>query len=87
MIYEVKVQMHLLKLADRDALAMIRSLGAPPRWGSRGITRRSKNYGPEVNLFVDHSQIVQLACLRAGIWGTKSLWGRVVTYRELTVDS
>jgi phosphosulfolactate synthase (CoM biosynthesis protein A) len=40
-----------------------------------------KNYGPEVNLFVDHSQIVQLECLRSGIWGTKSLWGRVLTYK------
>ena len=40
-----------------------------------------KNYGPEVNLFVDHSQIVQLECLRAGIWGTKSLWGRVGSYK------
>jgi phosphosulfolactate synthase (CoM biosynthesis protein A) len=40
-----------------------------------------KTYGPEVNLFVDHSQIVQLECLRSGIWGTKSLWGRVVSYR------
>jgi phosphosulfolactate synthase (CoM biosynthesis protein A) len=40
-----------------------------------------KNYGPEVNLFVDHSQIVQLETLRAGIWGTKSLWGRVLTYK------
>ncbi len=40
-----------------------------------------KNYGPEVNLFVDHSQIVQLECLRSGIWGTKSLWGRVMTYK------
>ena len=40
-----------------------------------------KHYGPEVNLFVDHSQIVQLECLRAGIWGRKSLWGRVVTYK------
>jgi phosphosulfolactate synthase (CoM biosynthesis protein A) len=39
-----------------------------------------KNYGPEVNLFVDHSQIVQLESLRRGIWGTKSLWGRVLTY-------
>ncbi|HEU5080362.1 MAG TPA: phosphosulfolactate synthase [Opitutaceae bacterium] len=28
-----------------------------------------RNYGPEVNLFVDHSQIVQLECLRSGIWG------------------
>jgi phosphosulfolactate synthase (CoM biosynthesis protein A) len=41
-----------------------------------------KNYGAEVNLFVDHSQIVQLECLRAGIWGTQSLWGRVVTYKQ-----
>jgi len=40
-----------------------------------------KNYGVEVNLFVDHSQIVQLECLRSGIWGTKSLWGRVLTYK------
>ncbi len=40
-----------------------------------------KNYGPEVNLFVDHSQIVQLECLRSGIWGVKSLWGRVLTYK------
>ncbi len=39
-----------------------------------------KNYGPEVNLFVDHSQIVQLECLRSGIWGSKSLWGRVIAY-------
>ncbi len=40
-----------------------------------------KNYGPEVNLFVDHSQIVQLECLRAGIWGAKSVWGRVRSYK------
>jgi phosphosulfolactate synthase (CoM biosynthesis protein A) len=40
-----------------------------------------KNYGPEINLFVDHSQIVQLECLRAGIWGNKSLWGRVGSYK------
>jgi phosphosulfolactate synthase (CoM biosynthesis protein A) len=40
-----------------------------------------KNYGPEVNLFVDNSQIVQLECLRSGLWGTKSLWGRVLTYK------
>ena len=41
-----------------------------------------KNYGADVNLFIDHSQIVQLECMRAGIRGTKSLWGRVVTYKE-----
>jgi phosphosulfolactate synthase (CoM biosynthesis protein A) len=40
-----------------------------------------KHYGPEVNLFVDHSQIVQLESLRQGIWGTSSLWGRVITYK------
>jgi phosphosulfolactate synthase (CoM biosynthesis protein A) len=40
-----------------------------------------KNYGPEVNLFVDHSQIVQLECLRAGIWGAKSVWGRVQSFK------
>jgi len=40
-----------------------------------------KNYGPDVNLFVDHSQIVQLECLRSGIWGAPSLWGRVLTYK------
>jgi phosphosulfolactate synthase (CoM biosynthesis protein A) len=36
-----------------------------------------KNYGNEVNLFVDHSQIVQLEALRSGLWGTKSTWGRI----------
>src|SRR6184192_4548856 len=41
-----------------------------------------KNYGAEVNLFIDHSQIVQLECLRAGIWGTKNLWGRVITNKN-----
>ena len=40
-----------------------------------------QNYGPEVNLFVDHSQIVQLECLRSGIWGTSGTWGRILTYR------
>ncbi len=43
-----------------------------------------KNYGPEINLFVDHSQIVQLECLRSGLWGTSSLWGRVLTYKDLS---
>ncbi len=37
-----------------------------------------KNYGNEVNLFVDHSQILQLEGLRQNIWGNKSTWGRVV---------
>lgn len=33
-----------------------------------------KNHGNNVNLFIDHSQIVQLEALRSGIWGT---WGRI----------
>jgi len=41
-----------------------------------------KNYGIDVNLFVDHSQIVQLECLRAGIWGTHDTWGRMLAYRS-----
>jgi len=40
-----------------------------------------KNYGVDVNLFVDHSQIVQLECLRAGIWGTHDTWGRMLSYK------
>ena len=35
----------------------------------------------QVNLFVDHSQILQLECLRSGIWGTKSTWGRMITFK------
>jgi len=41
-----------------------------------------KNYGIDVNLFVDHSQIVQLEGLRAGIWGTHDTWGRMLSYRD-----
>lgn len=40
-----------------------------------------KNYGPEVNVFIDHSQIVQLECLRRGIWGSNDLWGRVQSFK------
>jgi phosphosulfolactate synthase (CoM biosynthesis protein A) len=43
-----------------------------------------KNYGIDVNLFVDHSQIVQLECLRAGIWGTHDTWGRMLSYKQPT---
>jgi phosphosulfolactate synthase (CoM biosynthesis protein A) len=45
-----------------------------------------RNYGIDVNLFVDHSQIVQLECLRAGIWGTDDTWGRMLTYRGSSSD-
>jgi phosphosulfolactate synthase (CoM biosynthesis protein A) len=30
---------------------------------------------------VDHSQIVQLECLRSGIWGPHDLFGRVHTFK------
>lgn len=40
-----------------------------------------QNFGPDVNLFIDHSQIIQLECLRQGLWGTQDLWGRVVSYK------
>ena len=39
-----------------------------------------KHFGPEVNLFVDNSQIVELECMRSGLWGKASSWGRVVSY-------
>jgi len=38
-----------------------------------------KHYGPDINLFVDWSQVVQLECLRRGVWGTETLFGRVLT--------
>lgn len=40
-----------------------------------------QNQGAHANLFVDHSQIVQLACLRKGIWGTGSTFSRIVTFK------
>lgn len=42
-----------------------------------------KNYGNEVNLFVDHSQILQLEGLRQNIWGNKSTWGRIANVPPL----
>lgn len=39
-----------------------------------------QNQGARANLFIDHSQIVQLACLRKGIWGTGGTFARVVTF-------
>jgi phosphosulfolactate synthase (CoM biosynthesis protein A) len=41
-----------------------------------------QNQGARANLFVDHSQIVQLACLRRGIWGTGSTFGKIVTFGD-----
>lgn len=38
-------------------------------------------FGKDVNLFVDHSQIVQLTGLRCGIWGTSDTFGRIASFR------
>ncbi|KAL4774054.1 hypothetical protein BDW60DRAFT_215479 [Aspergillus nidulans var. acristatus] len=44
-----------------------------------------REFGIDVNLFVDHSQIVQLSGLRHGIWGTADTFGRLVSFRADTV--
>ena len=41
-----------------------------------------REFGMDVNLFVDHSQVVQLAALRHGIWGKSDTFGKVVSFRE-----
>lgn len=40
-----------------------------------------REFGTDVNLFVDHSQIVQLSCLREGIWGMADTFGKITTFR------
>lgn len=40
-----------------------------------------REFGADVNLFVDHSQVVQLSCLREGIWGMADTFGKVTTFR------
>ncbi|KNC99381.1 uncharacterized protein SPPG_05625 [Spizellomyces punctatus DAOM BR117] len=45
------------------------------------FTHYIKTYGPDVNLFVDHSQILQLEGVRQGIWGVKDVWGRVASFK------
>ncbi|ETN39521.1 uncharacterized protein HMPREF1541_05747 [Cyphellophora europaea CBS 101466] len=41
-----------------------------------------REFGNSVNLFVDHSQIVQLSCLRSGIWGMADTFGKIVSYPQ-----
>jgi len=41
-----------------------------------------REFGIDVNLFVDHSQIVQLTCLRSGIWGMADTFGKIVSFRD-----
>lgn len=40
-----------------------------------------REFGTDVNLFVDHSQIVQLSCLREGIWGMSDTFGKITSFR------
>jgi phosphosulfolactate synthase (CoM biosynthesis protein A) len=40
-----------------------------------------KSFGPEVNVFVDHSQVLELEAMRSGTWGTNELFGRVRTWK------
>ena len=40
-----------------------------------------KNFGPNVNMFIDNSQIVECECMRSGLWGKKSTWGRITSYQ------
>lgn len=40
-----------------------------------------REFGVDINLFVDHSQIFQLSCLRAGIWGMADTFGKIATFR------
>ena len=47
----------------------------------RVFTWYVQNYGADVNLFVDHSQILQLEIVRRGIWGMAANWGRIMTYK------
>jgi phosphosulfolactate synthase (CoM biosynthesis protein A) len=61
------------RVIDRLGLDQVMFEGAEPAVFEWYV----KNYGNEVNLFVDHSQIVQLEALRSGLWGTKSTWGRI----------
>ena len=40
-----------------------------------------KSFGPEINVFVDHSQVLELEAMRTGTWGTNELFGRVRTWK------
>ena len=40
-----------------------------------------KSFGKDVNLFIDHSQIVEFSAWRAGLWGDSDIWkGRRISY-------
>ncbi len=42
-----------------------------------------KSFGREVNLFIDHSQVVEFNAWRLGLWGDPSIWkGKRVSYER-----
>ncbi|MDE1761594.1 MAG: phosphosulfolactate synthase [Candidatus Micrarchaeota archaeon] len=42
-----------------------------------------KTFGKEVNLFVDHSQVVEFNVWRHGMWGDPGIWkGKKISYRR-----
>jgi phosphosulfolactate synthase (CoM biosynthesis protein A) len=42
-----------------------------------------KNIGKDVNLFIDHSQIVEFNAWRLGLWGDSDIWkGKELSYRS-----
>lgn len=42
-----------------------------------------KNFGRDVNLFIDHSQVVEFNAWRLGLWGDPAIWkGKTLAYRH-----
>jgi len=39
-----------------------------------------KNFGPDLNLFIDPTQIMQVEVARSGIWGKAVVWGRTASF-------
>ena len=40
-----------------------------------------KTFGKDVNLFIDHSQIVEFTAWRTGLWGDPAIWkGKKLSY-------
>jgi len=40
-----------------------------------------RNFGPDVNLFIDHTQVVEFNAWRLGLWGDPAIWkGKTLSY-------
>jgi phosphosulfolactate synthase (CoM biosynthesis protein A) len=41
-----------------------------------------KSFGTDVNLFIDHSQVVEFTAWKLGLWGDRDIWkGKKISYR------